>query len=89
MRTLPGNRLDYVAQREALSRFVHRFTREHKPEWAAKPWKDGLPYPVQFASDADWLANSTFTVRADGRLARNVKHCQSDPTWPDNPEFRR
>jgi len=82
-----GSELDDSVQRECLNRFVHRFTRDHKPEWAEKPWKDGLPYPVQFDSDSDWLAHTLFAVNKNGRL--NERHCECSPTWPDNPELRK
>lgn len=84
-----GTELDPSDQDHVLAAYVHRFTREHKPEWANKPWKDGKPYPLQFDSDADWLANTTFAVRKNGRLDHRVQDCQSNPTWPDNPELKK
>lgn len=86
-----GDELPAHLQREALARFVHRFTREHKPDWARKPWKDGKPYPVQYASDAEWLARTLFRVTKDGqRFDARAHYCQSGPpTWPDNPELRK
>lgn len=89
MKQILGSQLSESAKREALSRFVHRFTGEHRPQWATKPRPDGSPYPVQFRDDADWLANTRFTIRKDGELARNVRCCYSTPTWPFNPELRR
>ena len=89
MKLLLGTQLDYVAQREALARFVHRFTGNHRPQWAAKPMPNGSAYPVQFRDDADWLANTRFHVTNDGRLSSRHHSCQSNPTWPDNPELRR
>ena len=83
-----GTELTQEDQRHVLNSFVHRFTREHKPTWASKPWKDGKPYPVQFASDREWLANTRFAVRRNGRLDNRVTECQSSQTWPDNPELR-
>lgn len=84
-----GTELHPDDQRHVLSAYVHRHTREHKPEWARKEWKDGKPYPVQFASDADWLAHTRFAVTTKGRLHHGVHECESSPTWPDNPELRR
>jgi hypothetical protein len=83
-----GSELCAEDQKRVLSEYVHRFTRDHKPKWAADEWKDGKPYPVQFASDADWLANSWFAVRKDGRLDERKHSCYSSPTWPENPELR-
>lgn len=86
---VPGTLLSAEDQRHVLAAFVHRFTREHRPAWAAQPWKDGRPYPVQFDSDRDWLAHTWFKITKAGRLDKRVHHCYSSPTWPDNPELRR
>lgn len=86
-KTKIGSQLSTRVQREALALFVHRYTREHKPAWAAGPWKDGKPYPVQFASDADWLAHTSFYVTAGGELSKKHVYCESSPTWPDDPEL--
>lgn len=66
-----------------LRAYVNRHTRSHVPAWAKREWRDGRPYPVQFASDADWLAHTTFVIRQNGRLDRRYKYCESTPTWPD------
>jgi hypothetical protein len=87
MTMILGTELTADDQQHALAVFVHRFTREHKPDWASKPWKDGKAYPVQHASYRDWLANTRFAVRKDGTLDERVKSCSSNPTWPDNPEL--
>jgi hypothetical protein len=86
--TMRGCDMPQALQREALACFVHRYTRSHKPQWASHPMPSGKAYPVQFASDADWLANTTFQVTLAGKLHRNAD-CHSSPTWPDNPELRR
>lgn len=84
-----GHELCADDQRYVLSAYVHRFTGDHKPAWANAEWKDGKPYPMQFASDREWLENTRFAVRRDGRLDRRVKYCHSNPTWPENPELRQ
>jgi len=89
MNQTPGNQLTAEDQRHVLAAFVHRFTGEHKPQWANEPWKDGKPYPVQFRDDADWLANTLFVTRNDGRLDQRHKACYSTATWPFNPELRQ
>lgn len=78
-----GLALSPALQREALARYVHRFTRDNVPAWAKKPRPDGRPYPVQFGSDSEWLAKTYFPVTARGKLAKRPGHCQSHPTWPD------
>jgi hypothetical protein len=89
-----GDQLHPDDQREVLALYDDRYTGEHRPQWVAdkvrmaelftKLYDDPLrTYPVQFVDDADWLANTLFKVRKDGRLSRNIRHCRSTPTWPD------
>jgi len=85
-RTLLGSELSEKEQQKALARFVHRYTKDHCPRWI---YTDGGKYPVQFASDKDWLQHTRFEVLADGRLDNRAKYCESNPTWPDNPELRK
>lgn len=82
-----GTDLHPEDQKHVLAAYIYRYTREYVPAWATKP--NGETYPVQFASDADWLANTTFAVKTDGRLDKRVNRCESNPTWPDHPELRK
>lgn len=66
---------------KALRAYVHRYTRDHKPNWAHGRKKDGLIYEVQFASDREWLDTTEFPVNKRGRLIDGP--CISHPTWPD------
>lgn len=84
-----GSQLSPSVQRQCLARFVHRFTGDHRPQWASVARPDGRSYPVQFASDADWLANTRFFVTKTGNLSLWHDRCESSPTWPNNPELRR
>ncbi len=84
-----GSELTREDRAHVLAAYVHRFTKEHRPLWSSGTWKDGKPYPVQFESDAEWLANTRFAVNSAGRLDQRAKFCESSPTWPDNPELRR
>lgn len=88
MKMILGSELCLPAQREALARFVHRFTGDHCPDWARRQPRR-FACPVQFASDADWLAHTRFAVRSDGLLSERHRYCESSPTWPNNPELRR
>lgn len=88
-KSVPGSELTQEDQRHVLSTYVHRFTRTNKPAWARAEWKDGKPYPLQFASDKEWLRHTEFAVRNDGRLDKRHNSCHSTPTWPDNPELRK
>ena len=78
-----GTDLNYVDQVYVLAAYVHRFTGNHKPDWARKPMPNGGEYPVQFKDDADWLANTEFAVKKNGYLDRRVHGCRSNPPWPD------
>lgn len=84
-----GEHLSATMQRDALARYVHRFTRDHVPGWARVPRPDGTAYPVQFDSDGDWLSHTRFAVTQAGDFEDRARYCQSNPTWPDNPELRR
>lgn len=86
MRTLKGNQMNPIAQAAALSKYVHRYTMDHAPRWV----RDAeVSYPVQFASDQDWLANTSFHVTKEGYLDERYAYCESNPTWPNNPELRK
>jgi hypothetical protein len=78
VRALKGSALNAADQKYVLAAYVHRYTREHIPSWTFN-----RDYPVQFASDADWLEHTLFGVTKNDRLDRRVKHCSSTPTWPD------
>jgi hypothetical protein len=79
-----GSELHPHDQQKVLREYVDRHTKEHPARWTPNK-----PYPVQFASDQDWLEHTRFGVRRDGRLDARCKSCHSMPTWPDNPELRR
>lgn len=88
-----GSELPPEDRAEVLRRFVHRYTGEHTPAWVTQRRREALGrtnvYPVQFATDAEWLAHTKFKVTAEGRLHKGSCYCESFPTWPHNPEFRR
>lgn len=88
-RLVSGSMLCAEDRRHVLNAYVHRYTGTHTPDWARCLRPDGSEYPVQFADDADWLANTRFVVRKNGRLDGRYKECVSTPTWPANPELRR
>jgi hypothetical protein len=77
-------------QEEAKRRFIYRYTGEHKPRWAMAEWKPGIPYPVHFKNDNDWLAHTIFVLTDKGEFPKGHKnsHCISNPTYPNNPELR-
>lgn len=73
---IAGDKLRPDVQRQALARFVHRYTGEHVPKWARARTKP------HFATDAEWLAGTRFAIRGDGQLSERVRHCESSPTFP-------
>lgn len=84
-----GDTLSPEDRAHVLRSYLHRYTRTHRPGWAKKGTWNGLPFPVQFATDEEWLANTDFAVTANGRLDLRSRYCMSTPTWPDNPELRK
>lgn len=82
-----GTELTKDDQEKALRTYLYRYTGNHKPYWVGQTMLNGKAYPVQFASDADWLAHTTFPVNKNGQLERG--ECDSKPTWPNNPELRK
>lgn len=89
MKMILGTKLTPADQDMAKRRYVHRFTGDHRPGWTNECliWKDGKPYPLQFVDDADWLAHTRFHVTKNLRLVDG--NCESNPTWPNNPELRK
>ena len=83
-----GNDLTPEEQEEVKRAYVHRYTGQHKPEWAHKLMPNGKQYQVQHKDDADWLAHTRFNVTKKGRLHRGAHSCHSTPTWPGGvPKF--
>lgn len=78
-----GSELHPEDQKHVLNSYVHRYTKEHKPNWANKLRPDGTKHMPQFHSDSDWLNNTKFRVhKKSGRLDHRAKSCESNPTWP-------
>jgi hypothetical protein len=68
---------------QAKREYVHRFTMEHVPAWAAKPMPNGTHYAPQYASDAEWYANTLFPGEEGNPHSPRLGACYStNPTWP-------
>ena len=80
-----GNTFSRMDQLLILDRFLERYTGDHMPAWAKVPDNGGSAWPLQFASDAEWLANTEFAISMAGRLDRRIKRCWEHPTWPGDP----
>jgi len=76
---------------QACAAYVHRYTMQHRPQWALKPHThtggehDGktLFYAPQYASDAEWYANTLFPGDVDYPWGKRCTDCYSSgATWP-------
>jgi hypothetical protein len=70
---LVGNQLDKEDRAYVLTAYVHRFTGNHKPNWANKAMPNGEPYEVQFKDDEDWLNHTYFAINRKGKLDKICK----------------
>lgn len=80
-----GTSLTLSDQQHVLGGYCHRFTGDHMPKWVGETFKND----IHFKDDADWLAHTRFHVRKNGRLDHRFNSCESNPTWPNNPELRQ
>lgn len=68
---------------QAKARFVHRFTMDHVPAWAAKPNERGDHYAPQFRSDREWYDNTKFAGEPGFPFGSRETCCfTSGQTWP-------
>lgn len=81
-----GHLLHPEDQKHVLSAYVHRHTKEHRPQWAKIPMANGTAYKPHHNTDKDWLKNTQFAVKKNGRLNMNVGHARSTPSLPLNEE---
>ncbi len=88
MKTKLGTELHPSDREHVLAAYVHRYTGDFKPKWVKDGKWNGGEYPLQFVDDADWLANTEFRVKSNGRLDERCHACMSYATWPNNPELR-
>lgn len=70
---------------KAKAQYVHRFTMEHVPAWAAKPIYHGdrkcnLYYAPQYRTDKEWYENTTFF--GENALADKDYCYSSNQSWP-------
>ncbi|CAB5144618.1 hypothetical protein UFOVP147_23 [uncultured Caudovirales phage] len=66
---------------QAKAQYVHRYTMEHRPEWARKIAVNGYFYAPQFRTDAEWFAATRFP--GESGLHGNCRHCETGkPSWP-------
>ncbi len=76
-----GTALHPDDRKHVLAAFLYRVTGDTKPQLKDSPH-------LQFRDDLDWLTNTEFAVRKNGRMDMRVKHCTSYPTWPNGKPLR-
>ena len=57
---------------QAQAAYPHRFTLEHKPQWAKDQRVDGSYYAPQYSSDAEWYERTYFPGEAG--IAPHARH---------------
>lgn len=75
IRTKRGSELHPDDRKHVLRAYVHRHTGDHPAGWAGKQ-------PVMFSSDQEWLENTHFTVKQNGRIDRRYDHTNNEFPWP-------
>jgi hypothetical protein len=66
---------------QAKARYVHRFTMDHRPQWAIERARNGKFYAPQFRSDREWYDNTLFPGEA--HVHPRERHCfTTGQTWP-------
>jgi hypothetical protein len=79
-----GSQLGPVARADALARYVHRMTVENQVERpAVVQFQLDRGYRLRLLTDAEWLACTSFAVRADGGLDNRNKWCTTS-----HPDYR-
>lgn len=69
---------------QAQSRYPHRFTMEHVPQWARQVRRDGTYYAPQYRSDAEWFERTVFPgePRHIPAHKRDTSCMSLAQTWP-------
>lgn len=74
-----------ISFEDAKRLYVHRYTMEHKPQWATNETFtiDGetVYYAPQYVSDKEWYDLTVFP--GEKELSKNANYCHSEnQTWP-------
>lgn len=78
MNWILGTALHPDDRRHVLAQFVHRMTFEMQarfPDFAIRMKRDGYRMPDR--TDAEWLANTRFAVKKNGRLDARFSRCET------------
>ena len=70
---------------EAKSKYVHRYTMEHVPNWAKRQAPNGKYYAPQYTTDKEWFDNTQFydpAIPDCKQLAEKNSCYSSGQSWP-------
>lgn len=81
MQLIKGSNLTHKQRNHVKRAFVHRFTGEHKPDWASKPMPNGNQYQPTHKTDNDWIEDYAFYVQNNGELSTARKHQHCEPAF--------
>ncbi len=73
-----GTELHAIDRNRVLDQYMHRMTVESCERWpdvAAYMRSNGYRMPTR--TDAEWLKNTFFEVRKDGRIDERFRHCET------------
>jgi hypothetical protein len=67
----------------ACRQYVHRYTMEHVPAWAATPAGNGRYYAPHYRTDREWYDNTLFPGEFGWHAPGTDTDCFSTKqTWP-------
>ncbi len=75
-----GKKYKRPTLQNARAIYVNRFTMEHVPDYAARPF-DGKYYAPQFRSDREWYDNTRFPGET-GHISGGTDCYTRGQTWP-------
>lgn len=65
---------------QACAQYVHRYTMDHKPQWAEQLAPNGKAYAPHYRSDREWYENTLFY--GESEMATRNSCYSSGATWP-------
>ncbi len=74
-----------ISLKTAQSRYPHRYTMDHVPNWAKRPCDgNGKYYAPQYVSDQEWYDNTIFPGEKGHPLGKDHDDCchTTNQTWP-------
>ena len=69
-----------ITLEQARTRYVHRYTMEHVPQWARAAAPNGKHYAPQFKTDREWYEKTLFA--GESKMANKNSCHTSGQSWP-------